>query len=80
MVAYSVAYEAGFEDMARRIPDISRINALIGFKPTVTLDEIIMRIADQVRELVFTDERADSGTRLKVAGWEKLAQVKWRNE
>jgi UDP-glucose 4-epimerase len=50
MVPYEVAYEAGFEDMARRIPDLSRIRALIGYQPSVSLDEIILRIASHVRE------------------------------
>jgi UDP-glucose 4-epimerase len=50
MIPYDVAYEAGFEDMARRIPDISRVSSLIGYKPTVKLDEIIERIANHFRE------------------------------
>jgi UDP-glucose 4-epimerase len=48
-IPYAVAYEAGFEDMARRIPDLSRIEALIDYKPLVRLDEIIVRIADHFR-------------------------------
>jgi UDP-glucose 4-epimerase len=50
MVPYDVAYEAGFEDMARRIPDLTKIQSLIGYKPSVTLDEIIQRIANHFRE------------------------------
>ena len=49
-VPYDVAYEAGFEDMARRIPDLTKIQSLIGYKPSVTLDEIIQRIANHFRE------------------------------
>ncbi len=44
MVPYDEAYEAGFEDMPRRVPDISRIQALVGFTPRVPLDEIIRRV------------------------------------
>src|SRR3954453_23774694 len=40
-VPYEEAYEEGFEDMPRRIPDISRIRELIGWEPSHTLDEII---------------------------------------
>ena len=40
-VPYSEAYEAGFEDMRRRMPDISKVEKLIGFKPTKTIDEIL---------------------------------------
>jgi UDP-glucose 4-epimerase len=43
-VPYEEAYEAGFEDMPRRVPDISRIHALVGFQPRVPLDEIIHRV------------------------------------
>jgi UDP-glucose 4-epimerase len=38
---YDEAYEEGFEDMPRRIPDTTRINDLIGWEPTHSLDEII---------------------------------------
>lgn len=43
-IPYEEAYEAGFEDMPRRVPDISRIKALVGFRPQVPLDEIIQRV------------------------------------
>jgi UDP-glucose 4-epimerase len=44
-VPYDEAYEEGFEDMARRVPDISRISNLIGFAPSRTLDDIILDVA-----------------------------------
>lgn len=40
-ISYEKAYEEGFEDMQRRVPDITKINKLIKFKPTYTLPEII---------------------------------------
>jgi len=40
-IPYENAYEEGFEDMQRRIPDIAKINRLIGFKPTYALIGII---------------------------------------
>jgi len=40
-IPYEKAYEQGFEDMQRRVPDITKINKLVGFKPTFTLSEII---------------------------------------
>jgi UDP-glucose 4-epimerase len=40
-VPYDVAYEKGFEDMDRRIPDISKIRDLTGWTPTRTLDDIL---------------------------------------
>lgn len=41
---YEEAYEEGYEDMPRRVPDISKIRALIGFQPTMNLDEIIASV------------------------------------
>jgi UDP-glucose 4-epimerase len=43
-VPYELAYEEGFEDMPRRIPDISKIGALVGFRPRKTLDEILQAV------------------------------------
>lgn len=40
-IPYEQAYEEGFEDMPRRVPDITKIANLIGFKPTFCLDDII---------------------------------------
>ena len=49
-VPYDEAYEEGFEDMQRRVPDTTRANNLIGFTPTVGLDAILaMVVADQRR-------------------------------
>ncbi|MGH9371372.1 MAG: GDP-mannose 4,6-dehydratase [Vicinamibacterales bacterium] len=45
-VPYDQAYEAGFEDMPRRVPDTSRISGLIGYAPTVELDEILTRVIE----------------------------------
>ena len=40
-VPYDDAYEEGFEDMPRRVPDTTKINQLVGFKPKMTLDGIL---------------------------------------
>ena len=40
------AYEQGFEDMPRRVPDLSKLRALIGYEPQVHLDEILDRVID----------------------------------
>jgi UDP-glucose 4-epimerase len=45
-VPYSEAYEEGFEDMPRRVPDTSKVNRLTGFKPTVTLDQILETVIE----------------------------------
>jgi UDP-glucose 4-epimerase len=58
VIPYDRAYEAGFEDMPRRVPDLTKIKNLIGYEPKVTLDEIIERVvADfRLRESVTREE------------------------
>ena len=48
-VPYDEAYEAGFEDMPRRVPDIGKIAALIGYQPRVDLDETLRRVIEFYR-------------------------------
>jgi UDP-glucose 4-epimerase len=45
MVAYEKAYPAGFEDMERRVPDISKIERVLSWKPQIGLEQIIKDIA-----------------------------------
>ena len=45
-VPYDEAYEEGFEDMPRRIPNISKVNQQIGFKPEISLDGILKSVID----------------------------------
>jgi UDP-glucose 4-epimerase len=40
-IPYDQAYAAGFEDMRRRVPDISKIKALTGWQPALSLDSIL---------------------------------------
>jgi UDP-glucose 4-epimerase len=44
-IAYENAYPAGFEDMQRRVPDISKIKQVLGWTPEINLDQIIKDIA-----------------------------------
>jgi UDP-glucose 4-epimerase len=44
LVPYDRAYEEGFEDMNRRVPDLSKLHALTGYEPQVHLDEILDRV------------------------------------
>ena len=49
-IPYGEAYTAGFEDMHRRVPDLTKIRRLIGYEPTRDLDQILSDvIADQTR-------------------------------
>jgi UDP-glucose 4-epimerase len=51
-VPYDQAYDRGFEDMPRRVPDIRKIRELIGFDPKTSLTDIIDRVADDRRVTV----------------------------
>jgi UDP-glucose 4-epimerase len=44
-IAYEKAYPEGFEDMQRRVPDISKIKKVLGWEPEINLDQIIKDIA-----------------------------------
>jgi UDP-glucose 4-epimerase len=45
-IPYESAYEEGFEDMRKRVPDLSKVRNLIGYKPRFTLDDIIRNVAE----------------------------------
>lgn len=46
LVPYDQAYEEGFEDMLRRVPDTAKVEALIGYRPTIGLEETLQRVID----------------------------------
>ena len=50
LIPYDQAYEAGFEDMPRRVPDISKVRSCIGYEPKVGLEDIIRGVIAHVRE------------------------------
>jgi UDP-glucose 4-epimerase len=45
-IPYDQAYESGFEDMPRRVPDLSKIHALVGYAPRRDLDAILTDVID----------------------------------
>lgn len=49
-IPYDQAYEEGFEDMERRVPDITKAGTLINFKPTVALDDILKMVIEETRK------------------------------
>ena len=44
LIPYDQAYEEGFEDMQRRVPDLGKLRALTGYEPKVQLDEILDQV------------------------------------
>jgi UDP-glucose 4-epimerase len=53
IVPYDKAYESGFEDMPRRVPDLTKIRSLVAYEPRVHLDEILDRVIEY-----FTSDKA----------------------
>ncbi len=49
LIPYQEAYPEGFEDMQRRVPDLTRVSSLIGFRPTRTLDDILADVIHEQR-------------------------------
>ncbi len=52
LVPYGEAYEEGFEDMPRRVPDITKVRNLVGFEPKEKLDGIIEKVVEYHRARV----------------------------
>jgi nucleoside-diphosphate-sugar epimerase len=48
-IPYEEAYESGFEDMPRRVPDLTRVKGLIGYEPQHQLDAILTQVIDYFR-------------------------------
>ena len=48
-IPYDEAYQPGFEDMHRRLPNIEKISRLVGFKPKIKLHQIVTRIIESKR-------------------------------
>jgi UDP-glucose 4-epimerase len=59
-IPYEKAYGQGFEDMPRRIPDISKIGELIGYRPRKSLDEILAGVIDFFRDAPSAPARPET--------------------
>jgi UDP-glucose 4-epimerase len=51
-IPYDEAYETGFEDMPRRVPDLAKVRRLVGYAPSLGLDDILRRVIAEARETV----------------------------
>jgi UDP-glucose 4-epimerase len=49
LIPYDEAYESGFEDMPRRLPALGKVEAMIGYKPQFSLDDILHQVIDHFR-------------------------------
>jgi len=50
LIPYDEAYESGFEDMPRRVPDLTKIRQLIGYTPRHSLDDILVQVIEYFRK------------------------------
>ena len=48
-ISYDAAYEEGFEDMTRRVPNTTRARQLVGFEPLIKLEDMIQSVIDDQR-------------------------------
>jgi UDP-glucose 4-epimerase len=55
-IPYSEAYEEGFEDMPRRVPDIGKVQGLVGFRPTLKLEQIVDRVIAYYRSQLGVEQ------------------------
>jgi len=49
LIPYEEAHETGFEDMPRRVPDLSKVSAMIGYAPKHDLEDILVQVIDDFR-------------------------------
>ncbi len=56
LVSYENAYGPGFEDVVRRVPDLSRIRALIGYRPETSLDRLLVITRDWLASRIAQGE------------------------
>ena len=66
---YEEAYEEGYEDMPRRVPDTAKVRALIGFEPTMDLNQII-------RSVVGSTRRDDRGSKPLAPGSKRRTRAR----
>ena len=50
LVPYDEAYESGFEDMPRRVPNLTKVEGLIGYRPQYSLDDILTQVIEYFRK------------------------------
>jgi len=60
LIPYDEAYESGFEDMLRRVPDISKIERAVGWRPTRDLDQILKEVLGFAQARLDGDHSPDA--------------------
>ncbi|MCE9551872.1 MAG: GDP-mannose 4,6-dehydratase [Planctomycetes bacterium] len=60
LIPYDEAYAPGFEDMQRRVPDLRRIESLLGWRPSRTLDQILSGVRDGLAAAVVSSDASQA--------------------
>jgi UDP-glucose 4-epimerase len=68
-IPYDQAYEEGFEDRPRRVPDITKIQALLGFAPTLDIRAIVKKIIEYCQARLRQQKGMRVETRLPTLSW-----------
>ena len=76
LIPYNEAYEEGFEDMLRRVPDISKLQALTGFAPRFTLNDMLKDIIAYTQFRITRPEQVPLATALPARTANR--QVAWQ--
>lgn len=80
-IPYEQAYPTGFEDMRRRVPDVTKLRRTIGFAPDTPLEENLLRIIDHYRlQAAPPLARAEAASRPAPAGPRRRASLLPRPE
>jgi UDP-glucose 4-epimerase len=61
MIPYDQAYDPGFEDMPRRVPDLTKIGNLVGFRPSLGLNAILEQVIAHTREAMAASAPIEGG-------------------
>jgi UDP-glucose 4-epimerase len=62
LVPYAEAYEQGFEDLPRRVPDTAKVSRLVGFRPRISLEEILQSVIAYCRGPATAGSRTHAAT------------------
>ena len=58
-VPYEVAYGPGFEDMQRRVPSLEKLERLVGYRPSMTIEAIVELLAGEFRPQIAEAHAAE---------------------
>jgi UDP-glucose 4-epimerase len=63
LIPYDQAYDEGFEDMPRRVPDLSKIHATVAYRPTMNLEQILGQVIAHMRSQAVSQAAAPGNRR-----------------